>query len=111
MKLPVPIHLRYHRAEGPVDAYWSASPWTKEMGQALQEAFALAEPRGALMRRVDYRCPECESSPEQVTLESVTFFADDDLHQLHPVAEAQLITMVGCGHHYRRELSRSASAH
>lgn len=104
MKLPVPIHLRYTRAEGPVDAYRSAPPWTKEMDQALKETFERAEPRGSLMRRVDYNCPECEVSPCGITLESVTFFADDDTHQLHPVAEAQLITMTDCGHRYRREL-------
>lgn len=109
MKLEQPLHLHFRNTDGPIDAYRAAEPWTREMQQDVQDTFARAcEPVDLLSRRtarVRYRCPSCEKPQEEIRFESLVFFADDDRHQLHPVGQAQLITMADCGHQYRWEIA------
>lgn len=79
------------------------------MQRQMQAAAERPHPLTGLGRfvapRVDYRCPGCDSAQDEIRFDSVIFYADEDFMRLRPVGEAQLITMVNCGHQYRREFT------
>jgi len=106
MKLEVPLDVRYKNADGPLAAYRNAEPWTPEMQDALRYAHENAEQVGPFVRRIDYHCPACDRSVEAIHFESVVFYGNDDWQRSKSVGEAHLITMMDCGHKYRREVSR-----
>lgn len=105
MRLQLSLHARYQNVDGPIDAYRAADPWTTEMQRAVRDAYERADRKNPLFYRVDYCCPTCETPQEEIRFESLVFYADEDFNQLHPKGEAQLITMAGCGHQYRREVA------
>lgn len=105
-----PLHQRFSNADGPVDAYRASEPWTPELQRAweasLQESEEEINPSGLHLRvvRTAQRCPKCDRGQEEILIDSVTFYADEDLHRLHPKGEAKLITMVACGHRFGLEI-------
>ena len=100
----LPLHVKYTQAEGPLDAYKRATDdWTPQMQQDLKTAYGTADRRGPVILRMNYRCPECGVVPESIGFESVVFYENDDrFHMGKVVGEAQLITIEGCGHSFRR---------
>lgn len=108
MKLQQPLHLRFRNVDGPLAAYCEAEPWTREMRQQMeedrerdQESIGLIAPRFTFTTP---RCPTCRRGQREIRFESLVFYGDDDFHRLHPVGEAQLITMTDCGHRFRQEV-------
>lgn len=109
MKLDRPLHVRFRNADGPVDAYRAADPWTPEMQHELQNAFEQPDFSVDLLSRIAprfrYCCPTCERLQEEIRFEAVTFYADDDLDHWHPLGHGQLVTLASCDHRFRREMS------
>jgi len=109
MKLELPLDVRYRNVDGPVSAYSAAEPWTREFQQEMQEAFERDQEAtgliSPLVASVRYRCPKCDRRQEEIRFESLVFYTDEDFNRMRAVGEAQLITMVDCGHQYRREVS------
>lgn len=112
MKLDQPLHLRYRNVDGPIAAYGKAEPWTREMQEQMENDYEQSqEPIGPIASRLPrftcptYRCPTCRRTQRTIRFESLVFYADEDFHHLRPMGEAQLITMVDCGHQYRREIA------
>jgi hypothetical protein len=105
MKLDTPLHTKYKNADGPLSAYRTAAPWTKEMQDDLRQACEDAEQINRFARRVDYHCPTCQAPVEEIRFESVVFYGDDDFMQIHPLGQGQLVTIGDCGHQYRREIT------
>ncbi len=105
-----PLDQRFSQADGPLDAYRVAEPWTPELQRAwensLQENEEEINPFGSPLRGwcLTYRCPKCERRQEEIRIDSVTFYADEDSSRLHPKGEAQLITMTTCGHQFGQEI-------
>ncbi|MFG3046253.1 hypothetical protein ACGFZR_15155 [Streptomyces sp. NPDC048241] len=110
MTVKVPLHVRYQNSDGPIHEYQGAEWWTTAMRQQMEDAFnrtreAAKTILGRLRSQVEYRCPTCAALQDEIHFESVVFYADEDFLQLEPLGEAQLITMVACGHRYRQEMT------
>jgi hypothetical protein len=107
--LEQPLHLRFRNVDGPLAAYCEAGPWAREMQQFMEEEYERnQEPSDSLTARLTltrYRCPVCRRAQSEIRFESLVFYGDHDFHRLQPQGEGQLITMVDCGHQFRREVS------
>jgi hypothetical protein len=110
MTLDLPLDVRYRNVDGPLAAYKAAQPWTSALQQEVKEAFERDQEATSLtaplVATVRYRCPSCEIRQDEIRFESLAFYADEDFHQLTPMGHGELITMVTCGHQFRRELSQ-----